>query len=563
MKKIVVIGGSAAGAKAAAKARRLDYDADITIVQKDPDLSMAACGYPYYVGGLFNDRNMLLATPTGVTRDAQFFLKVKNIKAITETEVVAIDRQKKLVHCRNCRTGEEKSLDYDRLIIATGAGARRLEIPGAELQGITTLLSMADTDYLRGVCDRKEIKQALVIGGGLIGVETCEALAGAGIAVTLVEMTPHILPFLDKQLAMLVENHMRSKSVQVLTDRKVEAFIGEKGSVTGVRLADSTVLPCGLVVVAVGVLPNTRLAASAGIAIGELGGISVNAFMQTSDPYIYAAGDCVEVENLITGRKVLAPMGDLANLQGRVAGENAVLGNVVTFKGVIQTGICKVFDFAAGVTGLTEKAARRIGMADFETMICAGPDKPGFMGADLLVSRILVDRKTERILGYQCVGAGDVSRQLAAAAMAVQGKLALEELCCADLPYAPPFSPAIDPFIVAAHIVQNKIKGRIKTISAEDVYSLSKTENPPFFLDGRGPDEYELLRLGIGEKYIPMGALRSRLGELPQDKDREIICFCKVSMRGYEAALTLQANGWNNVRVLEGGIAAWPYAREK
>ncbi|MDR3631997.1 MAG: FAD-dependent oxidoreductase [Desulfocapsaceae bacterium] len=563
MKKIVVIGGSAAGAKAAAKARRLDYQAEITVIQKDPDLSMAACGYPYYIGGVFNDRNMLLATPAGVVRDAQFFSKVKNIKALTETEAVGIDRAGRTVRVRDLKTAKEESLDYDRLIIATGARARPLAIPGTDLDGVCNLLSMADADYLRKMRDGKKVKQAVVIGGGLIGVETCEALVRSGIAVTLLEMTPHILPFLDQQLAMLVENHMRSRKVQVLIDCKVDAILGEKGKVTGIRLADASLLSCDLVVVAVGVIPNSQLAQAAGIALGETGGVMVNAFMQTSDPDIYAAGDCVEVENLITGRKVLAPMGDLANLQGRVAGENAVSGNAVTFKGVVQTGICKVFDFAAGLTGLSEKAAHRAGIGGFETIISAGADKPGFMGANMLVSKILVEKKSLRILGYQCVGSGDVSRQLATAAMAVQGKITLDDLCCADLPYAPPFSPAIDPFIVSAHIMQNKLKGRIRTISAAEVLAMTKTDNPPFLLDGRGPDEYEQLRLGIGEKYIPLGALRAKLSELPQDKEQAIICFCKISMRGYEAALILEANGWKNVRVLEGGIAAWPYPRAK
>lgn len=562
-KKIVVIGGSAAGAKAAAKARRLDYTAEITIIQKDPDLSMASCGYPYYVGGLFDDRSLLLATPNGTVRDAQFFLKTKNIKALTETEVVGIDRRQKSVLCQSRNKGEEFSLVYDKLIICTGARARQLQVPGHDLAGITNLLSMADTDYLRGVCDNLEAKRAVIIGGGLIGVETCEALVESGLQVTMVEMTPHLLPFLDQQLAMLVEGHIRSKSVEILTNQQVVAFLGEEGKVSGVQLGDGRILTCDLVVVAVGVLANSELAKAAGLAVGELGGITVNEFMQTSDPDIYAAGDCVEVVNLLTGRRVLAPMGDLANLQGRVAGENAALGNSVTFKGTIQTGICKVFDFTAGITGLSEKAAERLGLTGYDSIINAGPDKPGFMGAQLLISKILVDTASGELRGFQCVGPGDVSRQLATMAMAIQGKMTVDQLCCADQPYAPPYSLAIDHCLVSAHLIQNKCKGRIRTVSAEEVLRLSQADRRPFFLDGRGPDEYEQIRLGIGETYIPLGALRSRLAELPQDKDAEIICFCKLSLRGYEAALILAGNGWRNVRVMDGGIAAWPYAREK
>ena len=563
-KKLVVVGGSAAGAKAAAKARRLDQKAEITLIQREPDLSMASCGYPYYVGGVFNDRNMLLATPTGVVRDPAFFLKTKNIKALTETEAVAIDRKKKTVTYTELKTGKQNTIGYDKLILCTGAGAALPPIPGIELDGVTTLLSMADTDYLRKVRDEKKITRAVVMGGGLIGVEACEALKESGISVTLVEMASDIFTFLDPQLAKLTANHIKSKGVEVITGTGIKAFLGEAGKLIGVKLQDDTIIYCETAVAATGVRPNVQLAREAGLKIGELGGILVDEHMVTSDPDIYAAGDCVEIKHLITGKNVLAPMGDLANLQGRVAGENAMCGNSIVFPGTIHTSICKAFDFAAGSTGLTEKSARENAIDNIETVINASPDKPGFMGAGLLVSKIMVDKSSKRILGYQCVGNGDVSRQLATAAMAIQGEMTLDRLVCADLPYAPPFSLAIDHFIASAHIVENKLKGRLKTILAEEVYQKVKSGGrQPLLLDGRGPDEYEVLRLGIGEKYIPVGALRVRLDELPADKDAEIICFCKISMRGYETALILEDNGWTNVKVMEGGIVAWPYEREK
>jgi len=562
-KKLVVIGGSAAGAKAAAKARRLDQQAEITIIQRDPDLSMASCGYPYYIGGLFDDRSKLLATPTGVVRDPGFFLKTKNIQALTETLAVAIDRENKTVTCAGLKTGDQKTVDYDKLILCTGAEAILPPVPGIDLDGVTTLLSMADTDYLRRVRDEKKGSRAVVMGGGLIGVEACEALQSSGIKVTLVEMAPDILTFLDSQLAKLTANHIANKGVKVITGTGVKAFLGEAGKLVGVKLQDESIIYCETAVVATGVRPSVRLASQAGLKIGELGGILVDEHMATSDPDIYAAGDCVEIKHLITGENVLAPMGDLANLQGRVAGENAVCGNSVVFPGTIHTSICKVFDFSAGSTGITEKKAAQHRFTNIETVVNASPDKPGFMGAGLLVSKILIDKSSNRILGYQCVGNGDVSRQLATAAMAIQGGMTLDRLVNADLPYAPPFSLAIDHFIASAHIVENKIKSRLKTISAAEVYRKINSGEKPFFLDGRGPDEYEVLRLGIGEKYIPLGALRNRLDELPADKSAEIICFCKVSLRGYETALILEANGWTNVRVMEGGIAAWPYEREK
>lgn len=561
-KKLVIIGGSAAGAKAAAKARRLDQKAEITLIQREPDLSMASCGYPYYVGGVFDERSMLLATPTGVVRDPGFFLKTKNIKALIETEAVAVDRVKKTVTCIDLKTGTQHTVDYDKLILCTGAGAALPPVSGLELDGVTTLLSMADTDYLRKIRDEKKVSHAVVMGGGLIGVEACEALRESGISVTLVEMAPDILTFLDPQLAGLTANHLKSKGVEVITGTGVKAFLGEAGKLAAVKLQDDTIIHCGTAVVATGVQPNVKLARKAGLHIGELGGILVDDHMATSDPDIYAAGDCIEIKHLITGKNVLAPMGDLANLQGRVAGENAVCGNSVVFPGTIHTSICKVFDFAAGSAGLTEKSAAHNNIDNIETVVNASPDKPGFMGAGLLISKILVDKSSKRILGYQCVGNGDVSRQIATAAMAIQGEMTLDRLVCADLPYAPPFSLAVDHFIASAHIVENKLKSRLKTISAAEVQEKIKSGGKPFLLDGRGPDEYEVLRLGLGEKYIPVGALRARLDELPTDKDAEIICFCKVSLRGYETALILEENGWTNVKVMEGGIVAWPFERE-
>lgn len=561
-KKIVVIGGSAAGAKAAAKARRLDEFAEITIVQKAPDLSMASCGYPYYVGGTFNDRNQLLCTPAGVVRDPVFFQKAKKITALVETEVVAIRRTEKQVVCRNLKTGDEQTLAYDKLVIAAGARANMPPIPGIKLDGVTNLLSMADTDYLRKIRDDKQVKQAVVIGGGLIGVEACEALQTSGIQVTVVEAVDQVLTFLDWDLAKLVENHIKAKGAKVITGVGVKEFVGENGKLTGVKLADGTVLECGVAIMAIGVRPNSDLAREAGLTIGKFGGVTVNQHMQTSDPDIYAAGDCVEIPNRITGDPAFAPMGDLANLEGRVVGENIICGNTVSFPGTIHTGICKVFDYAAGSTGLSEKAAQRIGLSGYTTVVNASPDKPGFMGAKILISKLLVD-KDQRVLGYQCVGLGDVSRQIATAAMAIQGKLALDDVVNADLPYAPPFSPAIDHFITAAHVMQNKLKGRMTGIGVQEVRKKLDAGEKPFFLDGRNPNEFEEMHLGIGEHLIPLGALRSRLADLPADKNAEIICFCKISLRGYEAECILRAHGFTNVKVMEGGIMAWPYPRKK
>ncbi|MCK4548470.1 MAG: FAD-dependent oxidoreductase, partial [Candidatus Eisenbacteria sp.] len=361
----------------------------------------------------------------------------------------------------------------------------------------------------------------------------------------------------------LAENHVKNNGANVITGNALAEFLGENGKLTGVKLQDGTELQCELAVVAIGVRPNTSLAEEAGIRIGKTRGIEVNSHMQTSDPDIYAAGDCVETTHLITGEKTLAPLGDLANLEGRVAGQNVILGNKATFPGTIKTGICKVFDYTAGSTGLSEGEARKEGSRNVIATICSGLDKPNFMGGKLVVLKMVADAETGRILGVQGVGPGDVSKRIATAAFAIQQKATVSDMVNADLPYAPPFSLALDLLIATAHVLENKMLGRMKGISTVEVKKKIDGGEDVFFIDTRGPDEFEEMRLGIGETLIPLGALRTRLKELPQEKDKEIIAYCKISLRGYEAACFLEANGWSNVKVMEGGIMAWPYAREK
>ncbi len=560
-KKIVIIGGSAAGPKAAAKARRMDEFAEIVLFQKGEDLSMASCGYPYYVGGFFDDRNKLLCTPTGVVRDPKFYWNAKGIKANINTEVTKIDRANKKIEYTNLLSGEKGTQEYDKLVITTGATPNMPPIPGTDLKGITTLQSMQDADYLRKIRDDGKVKKAVVIGGGLIGIETLEALNLAGIELTMIELLPQLLTFLDWKMAKLVENYLKTKA-NVITKNGVAEFLGEDGKLTGVKLQNGTEIPCELAVVAIGVKPNVKLAQDAGLDIGSLGGISVNEYMQTSDPDIYAAGDCCEIKNIITGKNVLAPYGDLANLEGRAVGQNVIEGNVAKFPGTQQTGICKLFDYGIGITGLSETIAQRENI-DYIKVVNASPDKPGFMDGKLLITKLVAEAKTGKILGAQCIGPGDVSKQLAIWATAIKGNLTIEDMINADFPYAPPFSLAIDHSIATAHIMQNKMDGIFTGISSLEVKEKIDKEEKIFVLDVRGADEYEQLRLGIGETLIPLGALRKRVNELPEDKSTEIVTYCKISLRGYEAAVLLQALGYKNVKVMEGGIAGWPFAREK
>ncbi|GAF04204.1 NAD(P)/FAD-dependent oxidoreductase [Saccharicrinis fermentans] len=386
-KKIIVIGGSAAGPKAAAKARRVDEFAEISLFQKGEDLSMASCGYPYFVGGFFDDRNQLLCTPTGVVRDPNFYWNAKGIVAKVNTEVTKIDSVHKRVEFVDLKTGSQGVQDYDKLIIATGATANMPPVPGTELEGICTLQSMQDADYLRKIKDEGKVKKAVVIGGGLIGIETLEALHLAGIELTMIELLPQLLTFLDWEMAKLVENYLKQKA-NVITQNGVAEFLGENGKLTGVKLQNGIEIPCEQAVVAIGVKPNVKLAREAGIKIGDLGGICVDEFMQTSIKDIYAVGDCCEIKNIITGKNVLAPYGDLANLEGRVAGENAMIGNKISFPGTIQTGICKLFDYGIGITGLSEAKAQEAGF-NYVKVMNASSDKPGFMGGRIIGNKII------------------------------------------------------------------------------------------------------------------------------------------------------------------------------
>jgi NADPH-dependent 2,4-dienoyl-CoA reductase/sulfur reductase-like enzyme/rhodanese-related sulfurtransferase len=561
---IVVIGGAAAGPKAAAKARRLDEHANITLIQRDPDLSMASCGYPYYIGGTFDDRNLLICTPAGIPRDSLFFDKAKRIRALVTTEAVAIDRTKKTVTCRHLTTDQLEVVPYDRLVIATGSTPVYPAVPGHDLKGVQSLHSMADADSLRAARDDNTLKTAVIVGGGLIGFEVCEALRLGGIETTVIEKMPQILPFLDEELAKLVENHCRQQGADIIVGNGVAEFLGtDDGQLRGVKLDNGTELPCQLAVIAVGVRPNVTLAQQAGLKIGEHGGIVVNEFMQTSDPAIYAAGDCVECTSLVSGNKVRAPYGDLANLQGRVVGHNLINPNSERFPGITKTGICKIFDFTVGSTGLSEKRARALGMTDIETVTISGLDLPGFMQGQLLISKLVANRSDGRILGFQCIGPGDASKRIAIMATAILGRLTIADLVNADLPYAPPYSLAIDHVIVAAHVLENKLKGYMHGISVSEVKQRVDSGDPLFLIDTRNPDEFADMRLGIGETLIPLGTLRDRLHELPEDKAQEIVLYCRISLRGYEGAAILKAHGWHNVKVMEGGLMAWPYPREK
>ncbi|MGK7395431.1 MAG: FAD-dependent oxidoreductase [Candidatus Cyclobacteriaceae bacterium M3_2C_046] len=555
-KKIVVIGGAAAGPKAASKARRLDQHAEITMIQKGRFLSMASCGYPYYVGGVFDKQSQMVKEPNA-------FQNIKNINAIINTEVIDVDRKARQVIAKNLITSEERTFPYDKLVIATGSEPIIPPIQGINLQGVSTLQSVEDAQYLKDLVNKNEVKHAVVIGGGLIGIETTEALQLAGIKVTIVERINQILSFMDWEMAQLVENHIISKGSEVITGVSAEQIIGKDGKVMGVRLSNGDTLECQLVLVSVGVKPNAHLAKKIGLEIGDIGGIRVNQYLQTSDPDIYAAGDCIEVKNIINGENTWLPMGDAANLQARIVGQNIINDQQVEYKGVVMTAICQAFDYTVANTGLSESYAVKKGFPEVVSIIMAGNDKPGFMDARSMVIKMVADKKTGKFLGMQAVGEGDVAKRIATGAMALHAGMTISDLVSLDLPYAPPYSPAIDNFLAAAHVLENKYLGRMEGISASEMIHKLDKKDPFYLLDVRNQDEYEDTRLGLGEVLIPLPTLRKSLSSLPQDKSKEIIVFCKVSLRGYEAATFLMSEGYERVKVLEGGLTAWPFPKER
>jgi pyruvate/2-oxoglutarate dehydrogenase complex dihydrolipoamide dehydrogenase (E3) component/rhodanese-related sulfurtransferase len=382
-----------------------------------------------------------------------------------------------------------------------------------------------------------------------------EALVQSGCRVTGVEMLPQILRMLDWEMARLVERHMESHGVKVMTNTQVTAFEGQ-GRVTGVMTSRGR-LPADLVVLGIGVRPNVELARAAGLQIGPTGAIQVDGTMRTSDPDVYAVGDCAENTDLVTGKPCYVPMGSTANKQGRVAAIN-ICGGEDRFPGVVGSAVCRVFDFCVARTGLTEAAARQNGY-ETTTALVPDTDQPHYMpAAKLLIIKLVVDSRTRKLLGAQAVGPGAGDKRMDVAALAITAGMTVDQLSKVDLCYAPPYSPAMDNIITAANVARNKLDGLMSGVTPEEVRQQLDAKEDFVLLDVRSPAEHQQERLP-GATLIPLGALRSRLGELPRDK--KIIAFCKISLRGYEAARILQGAGFANVQVMDGGMAAWPFEK--
>ena len=553
--RILIIGGVAAGPKAASKIIRMMPHAEVTLVEREKSLAYAGCGLPFYVSGRVTDQRELMSTPLGMVRDSVFFRNVKNVRVMDQTEALRIDRDARRVLIRDRRNDREAWLEYDKLLLATGARPMTLDVPGSDLDNIFTLHGVRDAEGIRATLAQTRAHDVVIVGGGLIGVEATEALVRKGCRVTIAEKDDRILNSLDPEIAGLIALHMEAHGVKILTGTAVESFRGD-GGVQAVVTSRGE-LTADMVILSIGVSPNVALAADAGLDIGETGAIHVDARQQTSDECIYAAGDCSESVHLVTGKRCNIPRGSTAQKQGRVAAVN-MAGGEDAFPGVLGSTVCKVFDYCVGWTGLSEQAAREAG---FETVsvLAPAPDRAHFMPAcQTILMKLVADAKTGRVLGCQVTGAGAGDKRLDVAAMAIAGEMTVDQLANVDLCYAPQYSEAMDNVHTAANIARNKLAGYMTGIAPSELHAMMDAKDDFVLLDVRSPREYERVRLP-GATLMPLGALRGRMGELPPDTP--IIAFCSISLRGYEAALVLRAAGFRDVRVLDGGIEMWPYER--
>jgi len=556
--KVVIIGGVATGPKAAARLRRLNPRAEITIVEQGKIISYAGCGMPYFVGGDVDSFRSLNTTTAGILRDAAFFRNVKDVKVLDGTLARAIDRKNKTVTAVHGETGESVFLPYDTLVLATGGQPIPLSVEGANLNRVFRLWRPEDAISLRQVAMTEDLKTAVIIGGGLIGLEMAETLTRWGIHVTIMEMMPNILPgLLDAEVAAYLERYLRSEGVDVFTGMRVMSLVGDGGGNVTKVLTQGQDIPSDLVLIATGVRPNTTLARDGGLEIGKTGGIVVNEYLQTSDPEIYAGGDCVENVHLITGRKVFVPLGSTANKHGRVIANN-IMGHRERFKGILGTGVVKVFDCNVGKTGLTEREAREAGLDVVTTLAPAMDSAHYHPNHKPLLLKLIADRNTKKLVGLQAVGLGDAVKRVDVMATALTFEATVDELPALDLGYAPPYSTAVDIAAHAANVLSNKIKGIARASTPGELKAKIDRGDDFIWLDVRTPDEHKKERIEDPRvKLIPLGTLRQRLDELPRDK--EIVTFCKFSLRGYEAQTILDGEGYKNVKFMDGGTEAWPY----
>jgi NADPH-dependent 2,4-dienoyl-CoA reductase/sulfur reductase-like enzyme/rhodanese-related sulfurtransferase len=534
--KIVIVGGVAGGASAAARDRRLSEDARIVLFERGPDVSFANCGLPYYVGGEIAQRDKLLVTTPDRLR-SRFGLDVR-----IRTSVESIDRVAKTVRARDLASGKEYEESYDKLILATGAAPLRPPIPGIDLPGVFTLRNLQDVDRIKGRVDQG-IGKAVVVGAGFIGLELAENLVRRGVATTVVELQDQVLPPLDREMTTPLAGHLMSKGVTLLLGQSAEAFESTPDGLV-VRLKSGEELSTGLVILGIGVRPESGLAVEAGLEVGPRGGIRVNEHLQTNDPDIYAVGDAIEVTDFVLGGPAQVPLAGPANRQGRLAADH-IFSRAARYRGTQGTAIVRVFDRTAAMTGASEKVLRRAGRHFRKAYVLPTHHAGYFPGAEAMALKPLFDPETGQVLGAQAVGGAGVDKRIDVLAMAIQAGMTVFDLEEAELAYSPQYGSAKDPVNMAGFVAAGLLRGDHPQLNVEEVLDGPEGRRP-YLLDVRTPKEFAESHIP-GAVNIPMEELRRRLGEVP--RDREVAAYCQVGQRGYLATRILLQAGFRAANI--------------
>lgn len=540
-RKLVIIGGVAGGATAAARARRLDENAEIVVVERGPDIAFANCGLPYYIGGEIDQRDKLLVQTADGMR-ARFNLDIR-----LRTTALAIDRKAKTVRLRNDITGDEVDEHYDKLLVSPGAAPIRPPLPGIDHPRIFALRNLADTDAIKQAVD-DNAHHAVVVGGGFIGLEMAENLHRRGVHVTLVELTPQVMPPLDPEFAEQLHITMRENNIDLRLGVSAQSFADSDGKVC-VELSDSDPLTADFVVLAIGVKPDTAWLAAAGLQTADRGALVVDSHMRTNDPDIYAVGDAVLVEDAVLGGSTFLPLAGPANRQARIA-VNHAFGRDARFRGVLGTSIVRVFDRVAALTGASEKQLKKRGVRYQKIYVHPKSHAGYFPGAAGLTIKLLFTPDTGKLLGAQLVGGDGVDKRTDVLALALQADMTVFDLEDVELAYAPQFSGAKDPINYAGFVAANVLREDMPLAFAEDLLDQPAGVT---ILDVRQPAEFEAGAIP-GALLVPLPELRARLAEIP--KDKPVIAYCAAGQRGYYATRTLMQHGYN-VRNLTGGFTTY------
>ncbi|CEO33754.1 FAD-dependent oxidoreductase [Paraclostridium sordellii] len=533
--KVLVIGGVAAGTKTAAKLKRENRDLDVTLITKGENISYAGCGLPYYVGGVIeNKSDLIVNTPKS-------FSDLTQVEVKTGVEALSIDRDKKIVNAINLNNNEEVKFNYDKLVIATGADPVKPPIEGIDLEGVYYMRTPNDAIAVREVVETDNIKRAVVVGGGFIGLEVAENLHEMGVKTTLVEAMDHIMPGFDDEVCSYVEDELMENGIMVLTGERLISIEGDN-KVKKVR-TDKRAMKADIIVMAVGIRANTNIASDCGLELETNKTIKVNEYMQTNDEDIYAVGDCVTVKNILSGKPTWSPMGSSANKEGRCVAKT-ISGEKTPFNGVLGTGIVKLLNLNAARTGLTEKDAKDSGY-EVESVIVPIDDKAHYYpDSKMIIIKLIADKNSKRVLGAQIFGEGNVDKQIDIVATAITFNATISDLQNLDLAYAPPFSTAIHPLGHVANVLLNKIDGAVKIVRYND------------FIENQ--EDYKLADVNKtsqleGIPFIDLATLNGKLDGF--DYDDKILLVCARGKRAYLAYNRMKHFGYKDIQILEGGLA--------